>query len=362
MPQKRKPGKPARKVKETTREYEEPIVNDEPLEEDFSPSIPVDDTADAIHRLMSNIGSTTWAIKVSRMTAGGYAYKYTHRPEMGEFDEEKLQQRFPQGGKFLCKFYDTRTSPAAFVDAREILIDPAPMTENPNGPVMSPEFQILANEIRDLKTVMADGRGVQREATPVGELAEAVKAVVSLAPQPQAFNPTEMFTQFMGAFMKGFDMAKDMKNPPAPETDWKTELFKTIGEIAPGVVHALRPSPAPNGHAQEVPALQEAPEVVNEQQLRQVIAGLKHYAKNDTDPDLIIEWVRTPGNAEPYWPVIREALNKEFDAFASLDPEIQQEPFRSWFKRLYDGLRSAFSGGNPVADDSDGESGNGGNS
>jgi len=39
-------------------------------------------------------------------------------------------------------------------------------------------------------------------------------------------------------------------------------------------------------------------------------------------------------------------LNRQFESLFSVDPDLEKEPLRSWFKKVYDELRKVFIDGN----------------
>lgn len=110
------------------------------------------------------------------------------------------------------------------------------------------------------------------------------------------------------------------------------------------------PVPVEHGNTPELP-----PDAI----IKVGIQYLKKKAIAGVDPELIIEWVAN--NAEEYEALLRVVLNSEFADFVKFDPEIGTEPFVSWFKPLFDGLRSAFKQPDPMDDDTGGNVGDNGN-
>lgn len=94
------------------------------------------------------------------------------------------------------------------------------------------------------------------------------------------------------------------------------------------------------------------------QQLKIAIAFLKKKCLAGSHPGLYIELVADNYDEPTYQELVRRVFAQDFSEFASIDPEIAKPPFDAFFRFLYDGLRSRFKPDDPMADVSDGESGN----
>lgn len=150
--------------------------------------------------------------------------------------------------------------------------------------------------------------------------------------------------------LKGIELAKSMNG----DTDWKSDLVQMGREVLPkisdGVMSVMGNR---NGQAQAIGNSTETsspPEVViTPEAIKMGIGYLKKKCLSGVPVDLIIDWVTT--NADEYQGLIHVILNQDFAEFAKFDMEIGSEPFLSWFRQLFDGLRSAFSSTDSVDND-----------
>jgi len=156
----------------------------------------------------------------------------------------------------------------------------------------------------------------------------------------------------MDLFQKGIEFAQSASG----QADWKSDALRTVRDIAPqvlGAINGIRGNGNGNG---VMPNTEPVGELPPDAIIKSGIAYLKKKAIAGVDPELIIEWIAN--NAEEYEPLLRVVLNSEFSTFVEFDPEIGREPFVSWFKPLFDGLRSAFKPPDSVDDNSGGNVGN----
>lgn len=80
-----------------------------------------------------------------------------------------------------------------------------------------------------------------------------------------------------------------------------------------------------------------------EQMLPGVLADLKERARKRQDPQTIADWVTENSDQPDYQNVVSILLNRPFESFGKVDPEIMQEPLRAWFLSLYTRLKQNFS-------------------
>ena len=95
------------------------------------------------------------------------------------------------------------------------------------------------------------------------------------------------------------------------------------------------------------PATQENQPVLTQEQaekqlLGQAIARLKQEAVAGLDPELCVAWISSHQEDVGYRNMAVILLNRQFESLFSVDPDLEKEPLRSWFKKVYDELRKVF--------------------
>jgi hypothetical protein len=348
----------------TTEEINE-AENENKLPE-FPSQIPDEDPLSAFD------GYSNISIKVYRWTNTGTVFVFkTDTP----FDEAFLQEHYG-AGRYLVKIWRDGVKHREDVEMR---VEGAPTGTPTQAKTTSPDSKTaheLGNDVPQsfmqtllLRLVGANGGAIPQERTPVGELVEAVKGVVSLTGNGSNGNAAKDFSE---GFKAGIEMAKSAQGimSPGNDEDWKTTAFRMLKETVPGVVAAISSARAPvtNTGVQHPatvlpnPGLPLPTQMSEQEQMDAIIkkgiAKLKPLCMMGVSPDSIIDLIAAQvGNVE-YQQIIHTAFAIEFDAFAKIDPEIANEPYATWFRSLYNGLRSAFRQPDDMDDDTGGDSGN----
>lgn len=217
-----------------------------------------------------------------------------------------------------------------------------------------------------LETMLLKMVGVSpaQQSTPVNELAEAMKTISSL----NGNGNQNAAAEFTNGLKAGIELAKDMGGGGGG--DWKSELFRMVKDSIPHIAGTLplmmggnktQVSVAPTvaSVAAPVNAISEEQKMSDtmHKMLYDGIQKLKGMCLNGAPVDLIIDWVLANANQPQYQDFIRAAFSIEFDAFATIDPEIIKPPFADWFRKLYDGLRHEFKPADEVDNGNDGTTG-----
>jgi hypothetical protein len=92
--------------------------------------------------------------------------------------------------------------------------------------------------------------------------------------------------------------------------------------------------------------------------LQQAIAYLKKKAMSQSDPGLYIDLIIDNREDPLYARLISQIVENDFPAFAKLDPEIGNAPYRDFFSTIHNGIRSVFRPTSAVATDTGGKGGN----
>jgi hypothetical protein len=321
---------PTNKKKKTTTIVEEIPPDAQAIEIDGGETSPFDldlhraEDAETVEQVLRDNGISNVTYRFYD-NDGGYCYS---SPEL-DYDRARRETR---GGKH-CKM-------GVFVGGRLVRMVPfplAPLVENTPATVQNPS----SNDVTFMKEMLLKlienrGMGPVTAGPSLTELTSALSNLDNLRGKPEST---------MDSFQKGMEFAQSLTG----STDWKTDALRTLRDIAPqvmGVFGGKGGMPLnPNPNNQEQPIAQLPPDTV----IKAGIQYLKKKAIAGVDPDLIIEWVAN--NGEEYEALLRVVLNSEFVDFVKFDPEIGTEPFVSWFKPLFDGLRSAFARQDPMDHD-----------
>jgi hypothetical protein len=261
---------------------------------------------------------------------GGYCYS---SPEL-DYDRARRETR---GGKH-CKM-------GVFVGGRLVRMVPfplAPLADNSaiSTPAYASNDTVFMKELL-LKLIENRGTGPVTAGPSLTELTAALSNLDNLRGKPEST---------MDSFQKGMEFAQSLTGT----TDWKTDVLRTIRDIAPQVMGVFggKGGMPLNPDSREQPVAELPPDSM----IKEGIKYLKKKAIAGVEPELIIDWVYN--NGEEYEALLRVVLNSEFADFVKFDPEIGTEPFVSWFKPLFDGLRSAFARQDPMDNDTGRDVGN----
>jgi hypothetical protein len=304
-------------------------------------------------------------IKVGRWTPNGVRHVFS---TTDLFDEDFLQEHYG-GGKYVVRVFVDNVQQRSF----EINVEDRPGTRPQNGFTDDPQpkpnvTNASANGnggtgfggLTEMLLMKLLDRAPAATSTSVSELAEVMK--IAQGAQPQVGNGKE----YMEGFKAGVEFASKITERATGGGDWKTTLIDAAKEALPLVAGAM------GGAGSRVPAtMQNAPIVIPNSGVQKpmevrtpemqivydTIQNLKSYAMAKTDPDLVIDWAIANATKPEVQHVIHFAFTNDFAAFAKVDPEIANEPYVTWFKLVYDGLRSAFNSADSVDDDNSGESG-----
>lgn len=335
-----------RKKKTTTITEEIPDVLETP-EVTEAELFPEEET---LSQVLEQFGPANVRIKVSKNTLKGPAYCYSTD---GDIDEDFIQAEYG-GGTYACRI---------FIDGhfkRKVMLTIAdrmnPATK-PNNTTNVENLQLQM--MREHNTMMARllekafGGG---NTTPIVELTDAMARVHTMTGGGGQRNQ-------MDDFLKGFEMALKVNGNGGGAPDWKSELLDVARDVLKPVVpilaqQYLKPAAQPEQTGETMPQAQLTADVIR-QQLALGIAWLKPKVLKNADPGLYIDLV--VDNAEEYRPFIHFVLTQDFVEFARIDAELASEPYATWFKHFYDGLRSAFAPEDNVDADTGRTDGNAGN-
>lgn len=284
-------------------------------------------------------------VRVTKLLGGDQGTSYCFTTDAESFSEDYLAENFGPG-RYSLKLLVNR----AYKGTRYLSI--APRLKPANGAMLTPEsmqISMLQQQLQWNQTLLQQLlKAGNPQHTPMNELAEAVRTVHSLNGGGNGTQP-DMMERVISAFMRGLDLGKDTGGGG----DWKSDLVRVVREAVPAIAPAIASGALMNKNGQQPGAtpINESEAVL----LQQGIAKLKKMVLMNVDPDLVVDWIQS--NAEEYKHILSRIVRVDFAQFCSIDPEIGTEPYVTWFKQVYDGLRSAFQTTFGMVPDSGGPSG-----
>lgn len=188
-----------------------------------------------------------------------------------------------------------------------------------------------------------------REREPIGDLTSALVQLHSLAPKPQG----EMSVESM---VKLITLGQEIGG--GGRSDGWMDILK---ELAPSAVQAFLASrgqlpPVASPQMGALPAAQGG-EMFDEVRFKLGVEFLKKKCLAGRDPLLYCDLIIDNRDEPEYQRLISRALSSDFATFVAIDPTINSQPFEQFFRKIYDGIRQAFSADDSMAGDPVGESG-----
>lgn len=156
--------------------------------------------------------------------------------------------------------------------------------------------------------------------------------------QPKQADITTILPNIMDLFKSTMETAKEAAGASDGKTDWAGLIGKAI-QTLPGVIGGVAAMKQQQPSAYNPPA--EQPMQDAGAALLQAIASCKPYALKGTDPALIVDWISANmDSADPtYRQLALAILNMPYEDIQKADRDLEREPLKSWFRKLYDGLR-----------------------
>ncbi len=188
------------------------------------------------------------------------------------------------------------------------------------------------------------------EREPISDL---VQAMVQL----QALQPPKPDTS-VDTILKCIEIGKSLGGSGGG-TDWGDIIKDVIKEVGPSIAPLIMSASRGGAPGPNAGALPEGEQkaVIEQQLMKQGIDYLKKKCMMRSDPGLYLDMIIDNAEEFPYSRLVHLATTQEFSAFAAVDADLSNEPYQTFFKLIYDGLRSHFGKPNSVEHDSAGASG-----
>jgi len=166
--------------------------------------------------------------------------------------------------------------------------------------------------------------------TPMSEIAQMWGLIHGLNPAANGTN------QLFEALKMGIELASKSNG----EMDWKTALISTAKELAPGIIQVA-------GAAKGVDMKQVGNGTVTvtetpEQLIKHGLNLLKPKIVAGLPVGLALDWVVANASDPSIQPFLVQALGKEFQDLARVDPDVANEPYNSWLRQFLEGLKEHF--------------------
>lgn len=332
-------------------------IIDESPDETETPGVVVDsddnpENDPTLRDFINKLGPGSITFRVFRATTKGNEFAFAGEDE---FDEEMLQDMFPQGGKFIIRVYRNGKWVAP---SHSIRVGPKPYVNgqvnsggNGNGNTSNDrmwelQLQLLRDQNQRQHEMILAMINKNQESSG-GSLKDMVETLVAMKQLQPDTN--------LDTLMKGIELAKDISGG---DGDWKTEVLKIAKDVGPALLMSRTPTPT---QQQPQPALNPAPNAnvtvqpnanpnTNENaemqtQIRMGLAMLKRKCDQKVPPEFFIDQAVFFADNEMVQRLVSTMCESEsFDAFVGVigDPSIGQPPYREWMQTIYDGIREEF--------------------
>jgi hypothetical protein len=251
--------------------------------------------------------------KVYKINVGGKSFCYQTTDPV---DEVSVQLQYPAGGKFVVNEYNSLNQ---VINTTHIDIEPKPLTNNVNGNGNAEDIRtrMLMEELaftRNMMVQMMNGLFTSRQqqsATPFGELVEGMRLMHEMSPKNGAVD----------LIIKGMELGQKSNGGVS---DWKTELVSAAKDLVPAVAPMFtRQAAQPQGQ----PMIPTTPAAM----MKQGIDWLKPQILGGMSVDLAIGWVIQNAKDPLCNQLISQAIRGDVNTFIAIDPEIANEPYKTWF-------------------------------
>ena len=292
-----------------------------------------------------SFGEEPFLIKVYKITPTGssFAFSTTEKPT-ATFDS-LVQDRCPSGGKFAIRRYINNriVEPTRHI---EVEPKPTPVTANAAESVYSVQVKMLTDQLMMMQNmVMAFiGRPTPvTQQTPVTELASLMTTMHQLQPPK---------TDSVDMLIKGMELAKGLNG--SGEGDWKSTLISSAKEVLSPVASIIASHKMQNGNGIPNPPVQQISEVSMQGEdflIKQGLVWLKGKIISGLPVEEAVNWIYMNGNDPMYRPFITKALGGDINTFIAVDPELANEPYRSWLTNAINMMKEIYASNNQADND-----------
>jgi hypothetical protein len=313
------------------------IEDEAPVDQQAPPPVAADeDQLDSdVATFFGQFGAEASRVKLLRVEhAGKLAYVGTYSP--GEVNEEMIKESCGPG-QYKVQLQDAQgryvTSKMIYIDGSRQLWEmtraqayaagaaPAAKTDNGN------QLEFLRDQLNRQHEMILKMIEQKNGAQSPG-MSEIIPVVTQLLDRLKPADPAGSIRNVMEAFSKGIEVAGAAIGGEDAKMTW-LKVIERAAEMIPKTVEHLQL--ARNGQPAAAPADPLAA-------AKQGIAYLKTKAIAGKDVDLYIDLLGDNLD-DPSWRPLVEQLYRPYDEIAkTLDAELLNEPYRTWFSALRDGI------------------------
>lgn len=297
---------------------------------------------------IESLGPSTNLVKIHKIIDGNRQYCGRAQPGvLATEGEEFILKRWGGGRYYLMSFLNGR-----FVQggSKTIEIYEMPKAEQAilQGSMSNPESVLLREEIQrqhEIVLKLLEGqKQTQQTAPSITDLIGALASMKSLVPQPLDI------TKMLPGLVDFIKLAKETAGGGPDGSGWAGTIQSAIGMLPTILrgVSAMKASgggPVPESPGPEETALNS--EQAEKKLLSEAIATLKAEAISGMDPGLVVDWISNHMEQPNYRNMAVILLNRQFETLFQVDKDLEKEPLRSWFLRVYTELRKVFIDDNP---------------
>jgi len=313
----------AKRVKTTTVKEE--------LPEELVPEVDMSGDMSNISFILQQFNESALRIEVYKDESGHMEYCETIRGT-NQIDKDSIRDTWG-GGKFELKIFenDSLENTITFRVAKKSLAIP----QN-NGSI---ESGLLREQNSFFQRMVLTLLSNKSEGPTFKDMVEMITKLNNPASPEKTLE----------VLLKGMELGK---SGGGASPDWKSELIHTIKDLGqtvlPSVVEIAAASqrqaqPNGNGHMQ-IP-------VTSETVIKQAITEMKKKVIAGLPVGLALDWIVS--NAGEYQHLLKALLEAGYERFEALDADLKNEPFKSWFTNLHEGLKNIYAGNSSDTHDDD---------
>jgi hypothetical protein len=289
---------------------------------------------------LESLGPTTNLIKIHKYIDGTRKYCGRVEPSVMKVEGEEYLLRHWGGGKYyLMAFFNGR-----YVQDGSRLIEVFEIPEEKKVQIAAldsvSQSAFLQAEIQRQHEMVLRLLEGQKAPAPQGpnltDIVAALGTMKNLVPQPPGLE--SVLPGLVGLMKFAKEAVSDSSSKESSFGSIVESALKAIPMIFGGLQNMKG-----NGAPAAVPDQNVlSPEQAEKQLLTQAVQRLKQEAVSGLDPELVVGWISSHQEDVGYRNMAVILLNRQFETLFQVDSDLEKEPLRSWFKKVYDELRKVF--------------------
>jgi len=297
---------------------------------------------------LESLGPATNQIKIHKFVEG--VRKYCGRAEPATLKiegEEYILKRWGGGRYYLMSFLNGRY----VQDGSRVIeiYEPPEPTRIMNAQASdTSESRLLREEIQRQHEMVL--RLLESQKAPAAQGPSLVDLVAALGSMKSLVPPAPGLDSILPGLVGLMKFAKEAVTSDSGSSGSFGTIVEGALKAIPLIMGGLSGMKANNGASAEVQG--QEPVTLNSEQaekkmLGQAISRLKDEANGGMDPDLVVAWISSHMEDPGYRNMAVILLNRQFESLFLVDADLEKEPLRTWFKKVYDELRKVMIDDNP---------------